>query len=109
MSLPFCVIVRVVSRLWIRYHVQHGMFLSLNLTQGMGTLSKSEDPDEIPRSATYHQGLHSFTKAKSILIERKTINLKTKTCGIYIYTTFTNFSMKYHVMCKVYTDVGGIK
>ena len=25
------------------------------------------------------------------------------------YTTFTNFSMKYHLMCKVYTDVGGIK
>ena len=26
-----------------------------------------------------------------------------------IYTTFTNFSMEYHLMCKVYTDVGGIK
>ena len=25
------------------------------------------------------------------------------------YTTFTNFSMKSHLMCKVYTDVGGIK
>ena len=25
------------------------------------------------------------------------------------YTTFTNFSMKYHLMCKFYTDVGGIK
>ena len=25
------------------------------------------------------------------------------------YTTFTNFSMKYFVMCKVYTDVGGIR
>ena len=25
------------------------------------------------------------------------------------YTTITNFSMKYHSMCKVYTDVGGIK
>ena len=25
------------------------------------------------------------------------------------YTTFTNFSTKYHVMCKVYTDKGGIK
>ena len=25
------------------------------------------------------------------------------------YTTFTNFSMEYHLMCKVYTDVGGIK
>ena len=28
---------------------------------------------------------------------------------ILIYTTFTNFSMIYIVMCKVYTDVGGIK
>ena len=25
------------------------------------------------------------------------------------YTTFTNFSMKYLVMCMVYTDDGGIK
>ena len=25
------------------------------------------------------------------------------------YTTFTNFSMKYIVMCKVYNGVGGIK
>ena len=25
------------------------------------------------------------------------------------YTTLTNFSMKYLVVCKVYTDVGGIK
>ena len=27
----------------------------------------------------------------------------------HLYTTFTNFSMKYHLMCKVYTDVGGKK
>ena len=27
---------------------------------------------------------------------------------IGIYTTLTNFSTKYLVMCKVYTDVGGI-
>ena len=26
-----------------------------------------------------------------------------------LYTTFTNFSMKYHLMCKVYTDVDDIK
>ena len=32
-----------------------------------------------------------------------------KTCGEPYYTTFTIFSMKYLVMCKVYTDVGGIK
>ena len=28
---------------------------------------------------------------------------------INIYTTLTDFSMKYLLMCKVYTDVGGIK
>ena len=26
-----------------------------------------------------------------------------------LYTTFTNLSMKYLLMCKIYTDVGGIK
>ena len=26
-----------------------------------------------------------------------------------IYTTLTNFRTNYRVMCKVYTDVGGIK
>ena len=25
------------------------------------------------------------------------------------FTTVTNFSMKYHLVCKVYTDVGGMK
>ena len=28
---------------------------------------------------------------------------------IPVYTTFTNFSMKFHLMCKVYTDVDDIK
>ena len=29
--------------------------------------------------------------------------------GGHFYTTLTNFDMKYLVMCKVYTNVGGIK
>ena len=29
--------------------------------------------------------------------------------NIWDYTTLTNFSMKYLMMCKVYTDVGGIR
>ena len=29
--------------------------------------------------------------------------------NIGVYTTLTNFSTKYLVMCKVYTDVSGIK
>ena len=35
--------------------------------------------------------------------------LPTLAQNILYYTTFTNFSTKYLVMCKVYTDVGGIK
>ena len=66
---------------WIRYHVT--WYVS-ELEFNPRTLAKSEDSDEIPRNATYHQGLHSFTKTKSILIERKTINLEIKTCGVYI-------------------------
>ena len=34
---------------------------------------------------------------------------KHKTLNINLYTTLNNFSMKYLMMCKVYTDVGGIK
>ena len=38
------------------------------------------------------------------------VEIKEKTSKVTkIYTTFTNFSMKYYLMCKVYTDVGGIK
>ena len=33
----------------------------------------------------------------------------TTLCEDNIYTSLTNFSTKYLVMCKVYTDVGGIK
>ena len=29
--------------------------------------------------------------------------------GTLIFLVFSNLSMKYLVMCKVYTDVGGIK
>ena len=38
------------------------------------------------------------------------INISWQNKGIMVYyTTFTNLSMKYLVMSKVYTDVGGIK
>ena len=36
-------------------------------------------------------------------------NKQTPMAWIHCYTTFTNFSTNYLVMCKVYTDVGGIK
>ena len=35
--------------------------------------------------------------------------LKWFPCYVLHYTTFTNLSMEYHLMCKVYTDVGGIR
>ena len=45
----------------------------------------------------------------------QTVNLgtdffhRTHTYNILFYTTLSNFSTKYRMMCKVYTDVGGIK
>ena len=42
---------------------------------------------------------------QTLLIEIPHCELPNET----IYTTLTNFSTKYLVMCKVYTDVGGIK
>ena len=36
-------------------------------------------------------------------------DLKKMSWMLFFYTTFTNFSMEYYLMCKVYTDVGGIK
>ena len=31
-----------------------------------------------------------------------------ESCSAYIYTTITNFSKKYLMICKIFTDVGGI-
>ena len=40
----------------------------------MGTFANSEDPDEMPQNAAFHQGLHcSVLKTKSIFKERKPI------------------------------------
>ena len=36
-------------------------------------------------------------------------NVEIVTSATLVYTTLTKFSMNYLVMCKVYTDVGGIK
>ena len=38
-----------------------------------------------------------------------TISISSKELLIIHYTTLTNLSTKYLVMCKVYADVGGIK
>ena len=44
--------------------------------------------------------------AETNKMEHITLRLKQT---VQLYTTLTNLSTKYHVMCKVYTEVGGIK
>ena len=47
---------------------------------------------------------------KPVFVENENkCELESKAKVKYTYTTFTNFSMKYLVICKVYTDVSGIK
>ena len=46
--------------------------------------------------------IYTYQQVMNLLIFCRLTNLK-------LYTTLTNFSMKYLMMCKVYTDVGGIK
>ena len=41
-----------------------------------GTLGNSEDPDEMPHNAAFHQGLQCLLKIKSIFRERNTILIK---------------------------------
>ena len=36
-----------------------------------GTLAKSDDPDEMPQTAAFHQGLHCFLRQKKRLSEEK--------------------------------------
>ena len=77
--------------------LNYDVFLFLNVVL---ILSNSADPDEMQHNAAFHFGLHYLPKHPFRGFQ-------------YVqrvdYTTFTNFSMKYHLMCKVYTDVGGIK
>ena len=40
---------------------------------------------------------------------RRVYELPLQPYTIQLYTTYTNLSMKYLVICKVYTGVGGIK
>ena len=58
--------------------------------------------------------LFRFFYLKNVLIdcEGRADNEKNRFLYIFIivfYITLTNFSMKYLVMCKVFTDVGGVK
>ena len=53
----------------------------------MSTLSNSEDPDEMPQSAAFHQGIHCLLLTNTIFRERKIqFNLANITCDPSIYT-----------------------
>ena len=41
----------------------------------MGTLAKSEDPDEMPQKAAFHQGLHCLLRQKGFSKEYNIWNL----------------------------------
>ena len=47
--------------------------------------------------------------SQSFLILSFRVKKDQQRCIILTYTTLTNLSMKYLMMCKVYTDVGGVK
>ena len=46
----------------------------------MGTLENSEDPDEMPHNAAFHQGLHCLQKIKIFKTEMQIHNLEISTC-----------------------------
>ena len=45
---------------------------------------------------------------RSLVKHSTTEPLRSLGCSFQLYTTLTNFSTKYLVICKVFTDVGGI-
>ena len=102
----------------------------------MGILENSEDPDEMPHNAAFHQGLHCLLRQNrssekemqyyyALTLENMEyfnglFTYTTLLRGLYtimnfdlesirVYSTFANLCTNYLMMCKVYTDVGGIK
>ena len=51
----------------------------------MGTLANSEDSDEMPHNAAFHQGLH-YLQDKIDFQERDAISFRIITCDPSIYT-----------------------
>ena len=73
-------------------------------------MANCEEPDEMPQTMSFHQNLTLFAKIKIIYGDKNTSYFKNSNLWhIAIYTTFTNFSMKYLMVYMVYTDDGGIK
>ena len=52
----------------------------------MGTLTNSEDPDEMPHNAAFHQGLHCLLRPNNLQRKKYNIFLKIITCNPSIYT-----------------------
>ena len=52
----------------------------------MHTLANSEDQDEMPHNAAFHQGLHCFRRQKGSADKEMHIILKIITCDPLIYT-----------------------
>ena len=54
----------------------------------MSSLSNSEDPDEMPHDAAFHQGLHCLLSQKQFLAKDIHFYVKNINCdpSIYVYT-----------------------
>ena len=52
----------------------------------MGTLAKSEDPDEMQHYAAFHQGLHYLLRLKQPLETEIYHNIENTTCDTLKYT-----------------------
>ena len=52
----------------------------------MGTLSNSEDPDEMPHDAAFYLGLHCLLRLKHFSEKEIEIYLEIITCGPSLYT-----------------------
>ena len=52
----------------------------------MGTLTNSEDPDEMPHLAAFHQGLHCLLRQIDLLRKKYNICLEIISCDPSLYT-----------------------
>ena len=55
-------------------------------TPKMGTLENSEDPDEMPQYAAFHQGLHCLLRQNQSSEKNKQYLLEIMTCDPSVYT-----------------------
>ena len=53
----------------------------------MSFLANSEDPDEMPHNAAFHQGLHCLLCHEQLQRKNNIFNVKIRTCDPSVYTT----------------------